>query len=78
MSDDLAALVRDATPEARANLRAALDAAEFGEGQLTREQLKGMTHEQVLEAHGAGRLDQLTGRHPVDVARQARQERRAR
>lgn len=65
MTEDLAELVRGATPEARANLRAALDAADQADAdadQLTQEQLKGMTHEQILDAHHAGRLRKLTGK----------------
>lgn len=60
---DLAESIRSASPEQRAELRAALDAVDRAEAdadQLSQEQLKGMTHEQVLEAHKSGRLRKLT------------------
>lgn len=77
MSGDLAEVVAGASPEVRANLRAALDAADRDPNQLSRDDLKGMTSQQIMEAHAAGRLNQITGREVVDAARAVRKERRS-
>lgn len=79
MSQDLADLIRGATPEARANLRSALDAADQADadvGQLSQEDLKAMSPHQILEAHQAGKLNRLTGSDTVEIARAARKDRR--
>lgn len=75
---DLAESIRSATPEQRAELRAALDAADGDPNQLSRDDLKGMSSQEIVDAHAAGRLDHITGREVVDAARAVRKERRAR